>query len=213
MILEKVIFYIFSIGILLSALMVILSSNPVRGVLFLVLTFVSSSVLWILLHADFLGIILVLVYVGAVMTLFLFVVMMLNITTSTHRASFVRYVPVGVIVVLLILGMLITMVSSQYFGLSHFPVPAPQSAHYSSIAALGTVLYSHYVYPFEIAGVLLLVAIISAISLSHRKPHARQGQRPSEQVKVDPKSRLRIVKMAADKKHWWGKDNPTKEEG
>ena len=193
-----VIFYIFAAVAIGSAVSVITATNPVRSVLSLVVTFFAMAGIWMILHAEFLSIILVLVYVGAVMTLFLFVVMMLNIDTETTKSGFVRYWPFGLVVALLITGTLFMIVGPHYFGIVAMPIPAAPAADYSNLKALGDVLYTDYAYPFEVAGVLLLAAIIAAITLTHRGPLKRKVQNPAHQIDVDPASRVRLVNMASE---------------
>lgn len=194
-----ILFYLFSAVAIFSGIMVVSSRNPVHGVLFLVLTFFAMAGLWIMLHAEFLALILVLVYVGAVMTLFLFVVMMLNVKLASLREGFVRYFLLGVTMVLLIVGLIITAVDSR-FSLLSAPAPAMPVAEYSNTADLGSVLYTHYAYPFEIAAVLLLAAIIAAICLTHRTESRRKGQSVSEQIAVRREDRVRVLKMPSEKK-------------
>jgi NADH-quinone oxidoreductase subunit J len=197
---QEIIFYTLSTVAIVSALMVVSSKNTVRGVLFLVLTFFCMAGLWLLLRAEFLALVLVLVYVGAVMTLFLFVVMMLNIDRLGSREGFVRYLPLGLIVILSIVSLIVMVVGPGRFGLLQMPLPAPEALNYSNTESLGDLLYTHYAYPFEVAAVLLLTAIIAAISLAHRviKPH--KTQRISAQVGVRAKDRLRIVNMPSESK-------------
>jgi NADH-quinone oxidoreductase subunit J len=190
-------FYILSALSVLSALMVVFSPNPVKGALFLVATFLTSAGIWIILEAEFLGLILVLVYVGAVMTLFLFVVMMLNLDVASLRETLVRYFPIACLLVIVIAAILVDMLLKSAGGLA---VPAQAAADFSNTKALGLSLFTQFVYPFEIAGVILLVAIIAAITLSHRGRLRRLSQRPHQQVKVNPKDRIRILKMEAEKK-------------
>ena len=192
------VFYICSAMLIVFAFMVIISPNPVRGALFLVATFLASSFIWILLEAEFLGLILVLVYVGAVMTLFLFVVMMLNIDVVPLKESLVKYVPVALLVIVAILAMLISAVGPSHFG--SMPQPAMHAADYSNTKALGMLLYTQFAYPFEVAGVILLVAIIASITLAFRGRVNRKSQRPSDQVNVNPKDRVRVIKMPSEKK-------------
>ncbi len=193
-----IIFYIFAAAAVCSALAVITLPNPVHSVLSLVVTFFSMAVIWMLLRAEFLSLILLLVYVGAVMTLFLFVVMMLNITKESQRSGFVRYFPFGVIIVLILIGLSIVALGPDYFGLAILPSPQPEPANYSNIQHLGEVLYTDYAYPFEIAGVLLLAAIVAAITLTHRAPKRRKVQNPGEQVAVRPEERVRLIKMSSE---------------
>jgi NADH-quinone oxidoreductase subunit J len=194
-----VLFYTFSAILIVAALGVILSRNPVYSAMLLVLSFVTSSALWIMLEAEFLGIALVLVYVGAVMVLFLFVVMMLDINVETMREGFTRYTPLGVVVGLAVLGEIIFVVWTRRFADTPFPTPPAKGADYSNTEALGSVLYTEYVYAFELAAVILLVAIVAAITLTMRKRPGLKQQDINAQVSVDSKDRIRIVKMAAEK--------------
>ncbi len=200
MILEQIVFYAAAVTIVFAGIMVIGSRNPVRGALFLVLAFVASAILWILLEAEFLALALIFVYVGAVMTLFLFVVMMLDINLEPMKTRFVRYLPLGLLVMALVLVLVIFAVAPQHFGTAKYAVPQHASASYSNVKELGSVLYTTYMYPFELASVLLLVAIIAAISLALPSSRKRRLQRPGEQVQVKREDRLRMVKMQAEKK-------------
>lgn len=196
----QIIFYIFSGLAVFSGLMVVSSSNPVRGALFLVLAFFATAGLWILLHAEFLALILVLVYVGAVMTLFLFVVMMLSVSRISLREGFVRYLPLGVLIVLLVFGLTAMVIGPNRFGLLQVPVPPAQPADYSNIASLGAVLYTNYAYPFEVAAVLLLTAIVAAISLTHRPAMNRKSQNAKKQIAVRSEDRMKLIKMPSEPK-------------
>lgn len=196
-----IIFYIFSATAVLSALMVIAVKNPVHGVLFLVLTFFASAGIWMLLNAEFLSLILVLVYVGAVMTLFLFVVMMLSMKVINKQEGFVRYLPFAAIIVLLVVGLIMMVVSPEHFGLANMPGPEPKPADYNNIAELGSVLYTNYAYPFEVAAVLLLTAIVAAIALTHRRPEGRKTQNVSQQIAVQRDQRVRLINMPSEKKN------------
>lgn len=196
----NLLFYVFASVAVCSAVMVIASANPVRSVLFLVLTFFASAGIWILLHAEFLALILVLVYVGAVMTLFLFVVMMLSVHIEKMREGFVRYLPFAVIIVAMILAITIMVVGPDHFGLSQMPSPGLKPADYSNLSDLGMVLYTDYAYPFEISAVILLTAIIAAISLTHRKVSRRKAQKVSEQIAVRAEDRVRLIKMPSEKR-------------
>ena len=189
-------FFGFAILLVGAALMTIISRNPVRCALFLVLAFFSAAALWILLEAEFLGLILVLVYVGAVMTLFLFVIMTLNIDNAEKQYGFVRYVFPAVVSVLILLALLIYAV----YPLSGTVKLVPLSAQASNAQALGDVLYTQYAYPFEITGVLLLVGIIATIALSFREKRLNKAIAPELQFKVKPSDRLRIIKMPAERK-------------
>jgi NADH-quinone oxidoreductase subunit J len=197
---EKIVFYLFAAILVYAATRVITVRNPVHAALHLVLAFFTSAGLWILLEAEFLAITLVLVYVGAVMVLFLFVVMMLDINTAPLREGFMRYLPVGLTVAALMILEMYLVVRSKYFSAEVMPTPMPRGADYSNTRELGGVLYTDYVYPFEIAAVILLVAIIAAIALTMRKRPETRHQDPAEQVKVQRDSRVRLVKMEAEPK-------------
>lgn len=196
----EIVFYFFSLILIGAAVMVITVRNPVYAALFLVLAFFSCAVIWMLLEAEFLAIILVLVYVGAVMVLFLFVVMMLDINVASINEGFIKYLPVGLfIAALMALEFMLVIWASGRFDASAFPVPSPNPAGFSNSRALGELLYTQYLLPFEIAGLILLVAIIAAIALTLR--HQRKGtkaQNPSRQVLVRPDERVRLVKMKSE---------------
>ena len=195
---EKFVFYVFAAVLVFAATMVITRRNPVHSVLFLVLAFFNAAGLWMLLEAEFLAITLVLVYVGAVMVLFLFVVMMLDIEIAELRASFIKYMPIGILIGLLMIVELLLVVGPKHFGLDKYAAPARHGAEYSNTKELGEMLYTNYLYPFEIAAVILLVAIVAAISLTLRRRPETRYQDPSRQVVVKKKDRLKIVKMEAE---------------
>jgi NADH-quinone oxidoreductase subunit J len=195
---EKFLFYLFAAVLTWAALMVITRKNPVHSVLFLVLAFFNAAGLWMLAEAEFLAIALVLVYVGAVMVLFLFVVMMLDINIAELRAGFVRNAPVALLVALLVGAELLMVVGPQRFGLANYPVPAPEPASYSNTEALGMSLFTHHLYAFEIAAVILLVGIVAAISLTLRHRPTTKYQDPSKQVAVKAKDRIRVIKMDSE---------------
>lgn len=195
-----VLFYLLAGVTLFSGLMVVLAKNPVRAILFLVLAFFASAGLWLLLEAEFLALILVLVYVGAVMTLFLFVVMMLNVDVLEQRRGFVSYLPIAVCVALLVAGLTINVLGPKRFGLLSSPPPESHQVNYSNIANLGDVLYTDFAYPFEISALILLTAIIAAISLTHRRPKGRKQQNTAAQIAVRPEDRVKLIKMASEKK-------------
>ncbi|MDH3448434.1 MAG: NADH-quinone oxidoreductase subunit J [Gammaproteobacteria bacterium] len=197
---ETVIFYVFAVATVVSATAVVTVRNPVHAALFLVLTFFTSAVIWMSLEAEFLAIALVLVYVGAVMVLFIFVVMMLDINIARLREGFVRYLPLGLLVAAIMLGLMLSVVTSDVFVLDTGSEPLPKPADYSNTKALGGILYTEYVFAFEIAAVILLVAIIAAISLTMRKRARTKYQNPSSQIKVRKADRLRIVKMPSGEK-------------
>jgi NADH-quinone oxidoreductase subunit J len=195
---DKFLFYVFAAITVAAAGMVITRRNPVHAVLYMVLAFVASAGLWMLLEAEFLAIVLVLVYVGAVMVLFLFVVMMLDVEVATVKAQFIRYLPVGLLIAAVMAVEIFLVVGPSNFGLEHFPPPPARGVDYSNTAELGTVLYTVYVYPFEIAAVILLVAIVAAIRLTLRRRPETKYQDPSRQVRVRKgPDRIRIVQMPA----------------
>jgi len=192
----EIVFYLFSTVATLAALGVITSRNPVYSVLFLVLAFFSSACIWLLLEAEFLAIVLVLVYVGAVMVLFLFVVMMLDINLAKLKSGFASYLPVGLMVAMAMAAQLLILIWSRG---SDSPVLESGESGGSNTQLLGEWLYTQYIYPFEIAGFILLVAIVAAISLTHRRRPETKYQNPSRQVKVKRDERVRLVKMDAEK--------------
>lgn len=192
---EGSIFYFFSCLAILAASQVIVSKNPVKAVLFLVLTFLAIAGLWMLLEAEFLSVILVLVYVGAVMVLFLFVVMMLDIERAAMREGFRRFVVLGFCVAAIVVLGLVYAVDSKNFGLENITSPIPHSADFSNIKELGILLYTRFLYPFELAGVLLLVAIIAAISLSFRGRRESLAPNPGDQVRVRREDRIRLINL------------------
>jgi NADH-quinone oxidoreductase subunit J len=196
----KIIFYLFALVLVAASMRVITARNPVHAALSLVLAFVACSGLWLLIEAEFLAVVLVLVYVGAVMVLFLFVVMMLDINLVPLREGFIRYLPFGVLVALLIVVQLVMVLGPSTFGLEMMPKPAAFGADYSNTEELGVLLYTVYVYPFEIAAVLLLVAIVAAISLTMRRRGNTRTQRPEEQVRVQREDRVRLVNMSSEDK-------------
>jgi len=196
---EQILFYVFATITVLAALAVISVRNPVYAALFLVLTFFSSAGIWVLLEAEFLAITLILVYVGAVMVLFLFVVMMLDVNVEPLNEGFTRYLPVGLLVALVMLGEMFLVLGAKRFGFDRFPAPEPHPQGYSNTKEVGELLYTQYLYPFEIAAVILLVAIIAAIALTMRKRPETRYQDPSKQVQVKKEDRLKIVKMATER--------------
>ncbi len=201
----QILFYAFATMMVLSALMVITVRNPVRSALFLVLTFVSCSAIWLIMQAEFLAIVLVLVYVGAVMVLFLFVVMMLDINIARLKEGFISYLPVGIGIAGLFGGMLAYLLyhmdaSDVKTKMRSLYPPASKPADYSNTEELGEVLYTVYVYPFEIAAVILLVAIVAAIALTFRRRSNTKYQNPDVQVAVKRDDRVRVVKMDSEDK-------------
>jgi len=194
---EQFIFYVFSAVTLFAAVGVVTSRNPVYSALFLILAFFSSAATWILLEAEFLGVVLVLVYVGAVMVLFLFVIMMLDIQLDPLREGFIRYLPVGILVAVAVAAEMILVLNSKTF---EKPIPDPAPANYSNTEALGEILYTDYVYPFEIAAVILVVAIIAAITLTLRRRGGVKKQNPAKQIQTRRNDRVRLVKMKSEEK-------------
>ena len=194
---EAIVFYAFAAILLVSALCVITARNPVHAALFLVLAFFTASAIWLLLRAEFLAITLVLVYVGAVMVLFLFVVMMLDINIERLREGFWRNLPVAVVVGGLMAFEMVSVLAYRIYGA---PRPNVQPLSYSNTKELGRLLYTDYVYAFEIAAVVLLVAIIAAIALTHRKRRETKYQDPGQQVKVRREDRVRLVNVPVEKK-------------
>ena len=193
---EAVVFYAFGAVLLASGLAVITARNPVHGVLFLVLAFFTAAALWLLLRAEFLAITLVVVYVGAVMVLFLFVVMMLDINLERVREGFWRHLPLALVVGGVMVWEMITILAFRIWGVAEArPVPAG----YSNTRELGRVLYTDYALAFEIAAVILLVAIVAAIALTLRRRKDSRHQDPSQQVKARPAERVRLVSMPAEK--------------
>ncbi|OJW44518.1 MAG: NADH:ubiquinone oxidoreductase subunit J [Thiobacillus sp. 65-1059] len=193
------IFYFFAAILVFAGMRVVTARNPVHAALFLVLAFFTAAGLWILLEAEFLAITLVLVYVGAVMVLFLFVVMMLDIKLDKLREGFWDYLPLaGFVSVLLVIEMALIL-GSRHFGLEVMGTPAPHPADYSNTKELGRLLYTDYVYAFELAAVILLVAIVAAIALTLRRRKDSKYIDPAAQSRVKRNDRLRIVKMQAEK--------------
>ena len=196
---ETAVFYFFAAILLFAGLRVITARNPVHAALFLVLAFFTAAGLWLMLEAEFLAITLVLVYVGAVMVLFLFVVMMLDINLDKLREGFWDYLPLaGIVATLMVLEMVVVLGGKQ-FGLSAVPAPIAHAANYSNTKELGRLLYTDYVYPFELAAVILLVAIVAAIALTMRRRKHTKRQDPAQQVKIKRADRIRMVSMASEK--------------
>ena len=196
---QSVVFYFFSAVMVLASLRVITARNPVNAALFLVLAFFSAGGIWMLLRAEFLAIALVMVYVGAVMVLFLFVVMMLDINLERIRQGFWSYLPIGSVVGLLMVAEMAIVVGGQYFGLGGMPAPSEPEPGYSNTKELGRLLYTEYVYPFELASIVLLVAMIAAVALTLRKRKGVKKIDPAAQVAVNRDDRVRIVSMRAEK--------------
>jgi NADH-quinone oxidoreductase subunit J len=195
---ELATFFAFAAVTVLAAGMVITLKNPVHAVLSLILCFFSTACLWLLLQAEFLGIVLVLVYVGAVMILFLFVVMMLDINTTPLREGFARYAPVALGVALLMLFEILTLLGVRGGSAQALPGPDPAAQAGSNLQWIGQDLFTRFMLPFEIAAVILTVAIVVAVMLTLRRRPNTKHQDPSRQVMVRREDRVRLVKMKAD---------------
>lgn len=195
---QDIVFYTLAAILLYAGLRVITTRNPVYAALYLVLAFFTAAGIWLLLEAEFLAIVLVLVYVGAVMVLFLFVVMMLDINLDRLREGFWSALPVALPVGGLMTVEMVMIVGVRNFGVDKVAAPAPHPADYSNTAELGRVLYTDYLLPFELASVVLLVAIIAAIALTLRDRKDSKSMDPSKQVLVKKADRIRIVKMQAE---------------
>ena len=193
---ELFLFYVFGAILLGAALAMITVRNPVHAALFLVLCFFTAAAIWLLAEAEFLAIVLVLVYVGAVMVLFLFVVMMLDINVAKLREGFTEYLPAG-LVVAAAMATVLTLVITRYITMD---APERAGPEYANTLELGRILYTEYVYPFEIAAVILLVAIIAAIALTMRRRPDTKYIDPADQVKVRREDRVRLVSMESASK-------------
>ncbi len=191
-------FYVFAAIMLFAALRVITAKNPVHAALFLALAFISASGLWFLLQAEFLAIILIMVYVGAVMVLFLFVVMMLDIDIDRLRHRFWSYLPLGALIGLLMVAEMAMVLGGKYFSIEAMP-GQNYPAGYSNIKELGRLLYTEYVYPFELASIILLVGIIAAVLLTLRRRKDTKYQNPSRQIALRREESVRLVSMPAEK--------------
>jgi len=200
MTMEMIMFYLFATLLVVSSALVMTIRNPVKAALFLVLAFVASAGVWILLEAEFLAITLVLVYVGAVMVLFLFVVMMLDVDLAPLQEGFTRYLPLGIFISVIVLIEIALIVGPTRFGLEQFPNPAAHDADYSNTRELGLILYTQYVYAFELAAVILVVAIVAAIALTLREKRHSKFITVEDQLKATRSTRVRLVKMPSEKK-------------
>lgn len=193
------VFYLLGAILVFAALRVITARNPVHAALYLVLSFFTAGGIWLLLQAEFLAIVLVMVYVGAVMVLFLFVVMMLDINVERLRQGFWSYLPVGALIGILLVVEMAIVLGGRYFGLDAMPNPPPAGEGYSNTRELGMVLYTEYVYPFELASLVLLVSMIAAVTLTLRKRKGTKYINPDDQVSVKREGRVELVKMPAEK--------------
>jgi NADH-quinone oxidoreductase subunit J len=207
-VLVEILFWVFASILTVSALAMITVRNPVHAALLLVLCFFTSAAIWLLIEAEFLAVVLILVYVGAVMVLFLFVVMMLDINFEELRARATRYWVLGLAVAGIVVFQIVSVVWTRSLGIDVTTGAAAKPADYSNTAELGRVLYTDYVYPFELAAVLLLIAIIAAISLTMRKRPNLKQQDVAKQVAVRREDRVRVVKVAAEKPPVRSNDTP-----
>jgi len=199
---ELFVFYLFAAIMVFAASRVISCRNPVHAAMYLVLTFFTCSAIWLLLEAEFLAITLVLVYVGAVMVLFLFVVMMLDVNVEPLREGFVKYLPVGLLVGVIMLVEMVFLITQRYFKAEQFPIPERAGVEaMSNTESLGRLLYSEFLFQFEIAAIILLVAIVAAIALTMRRRPDTKYQTPSQQVEARKEDRLRVVQMPAEKRN------------
>ncbi|MDP9090549.1 MAG: NADH-quinone oxidoreductase subunit J [Pseudomonadota bacterium] len=195
-----ILFFIFGAVLIGAALGVVLSRNPVYSALLLVLCFFNSAVIWILLDAEFLGIVLVLVYVGAVMVLFLFVVMMLDVNLEQLRSEFVGYWPLTVAVAGFVVFAIVNVIVVKHLGGAALKTAPALAANYSNTRSLGVELFTRYAYPAQVAALILLVASVAAIVLTLRQRKGGKPQDIAKQVAVQPKDRVRLVKMASEKR-------------
>ena len=194
---QTAVFFFLSAILIFAALRVITARNPVYAALHLMLAFFTTGGLWLMLQAEFLAIALIVVYVGAVMVLFLFVVMMLDINIDRLREGFWSNLPLGLLVAAVLVVEMVLVLTGDFFRQAPAPVPLPADA--SNTADIGRVLYTVYAYPFEIAAMVLLVAMVAAVSLTLRKRKDARYLDPAEQVKVKAADRLRVISMPAEK--------------
>ena len=197
---NEFVFYLFAAVLVFSGLRVITARNPVHAALYLVLAFFTSAAIWMQLQAEFLAIVLVLVYVGAVMVLFLFVVMMLDINLARLREGFWHYLPVGAFVAIVLVAEMVLVLAGKYGGFAGVSAPPPLPPGYSNTKELGRLVYTEYVYAFEIAAAILLVAIVAAIAITLRRRKETKYIDPARQVSIRREDRVRIVRMPAEKK-------------
>lgn len=192
-------FYLFSAILVFAGVRVVTSRNPVHAVLHLVLAFFTGGMIWVLLQAEFLAIAIVLIYIGAVMVLFLFVVMMLDINVDKLRQGFWRYLPVGLVVACIMVTEMAMVLNGAYFNLQAMPAPQPVDIGYSNTQDLARTIFTDYAYPFELASLLLLVAIIAAVVLTYRRREGTKRMDPSLQIAVKAEDRLVIHSIPAEK--------------
>ncbi|MEC5396470.1 NADH-quinone oxidoreductase subunit J [Uliginosibacterium sp. H1] len=196
---SNLIFYVFSVVLLASGVMVITSRNPVHAVLFLVLAFCTAGAIWMLMHAEFLAIAIIVVYVGAVMVLFLFVVMLLDINIDRLREGFWRYLPLGLLVAVLVVFQMAVVLRGDYFQLESLAPPTMPAANASNTQELARELFTHYAYPFELASMILLVAMVAAVMLTLRRRENSKFNNPADQIRVKRADRVRIVSMPTER--------------
>jgi NADH-quinone oxidoreductase subunit J len=194
---QTILFYIFALVLLISGFKVISTKNPVHAALFLVLAFFNAAGIWMLLQAEFLSIALILVYVGAVMVLFLFVVMMLDLDVEHLRNQFKQFLPVATIVGFVIVVEMTVVLVRGFIG-SRIPMPLQTPEGESNTMSLGKLIYGDYVFAFEIAGIILLVAIVAAVALTLRRRKDHKSQDVPAQIRTKKEDRVRIVSMPAD---------------
>lgn len=209
---QDYVFYLLAAILLFAGLRVITTRNPVHAALFLVLAFFTAAGIWLLLEAEFLAIALVLVYVGAVMVLFLFVIMMLDINLDKLREGFWEYLPVAGFIGVLMAVEMVMVLGGKHFGAERINAPTPHPQGYSNTAELGRQLYTDYLLPFELASVILLVAIIAAITLTLRERKDTKYIDPAEQIKVKRQDRVRIVSMKSEKEEPAAEHNPAEKD-
>jgi NADH-quinone oxidoreductase subunit J len=199
MLLVQGLFWFFAAVLVIAALGVILSRNPVHSAFSLVVCFITSAGIWLLIEAEFLAVVLVLVYVGAVMVLFLFVVMMLDINVESLRSGFTKYAWLGFITAAVVIAEIVGVVTARNMGVDVTQGAAPTPEGYSNTTELGVALYTKYAYPFELAAVLLLVAIVAAIALTMRKRPGLKVQDIVAQNNTRAADRVRIIKMEPER--------------
>jgi NADH-quinone oxidoreductase subunit J len=198
---KSIVFYVLAAILLFAALRVISARNPVHAVLNLILAFFTGAGIWLLLEAEFLAMVLVMVYIGAVMVLFLFVVMMLDIDLDRIREGFLKHLPVGILVGVVVLVEMGLVLSIGYFsGKTDASLPQAAAGALSNTHELGALLVTDYVYPFELTAVILLIAVIAAVALAYRGvKKATKHVDVADQVKVEAKDRMRLIKMPVEK--------------
>jgi NADH-quinone oxidoreductase subunit J len=192
-------FYLFSGILIFAGIGVIIARNPVHAALYLVLAFFTSAMIWMLMQAEFLAIAIVLIYVGAVMVLFLFVVMMLDINLDRLREGFWRYLPVGLVVAAIMVAEMALVLNGRYFRSDQVPVPESMPANYSNVQELARIIFTDYAYPFELASLILLVAMIAAVALTLRRRDGTRYVEPSDQIAVKAADRLVIHSIPSEK--------------